>query len=88
MKEIKFTKTAWNDFIGWAETDKKVFTKLTSMINDTCRNPFGGNGNPEPLKYQLSGYWSRKINNEHRLIYKVSEDCIEIISCRYHYEKN
>jgi toxin YoeB len=50
MKEIKFTKTAWNDFIGWAETDKKVFTKLTSIISDACRNPFEGNGNPEPLK--------------------------------------
>jgi toxin YoeB len=69
----------------WAETDKKMFSKITALIEETSWTPYHGKGHPEQLKHQLSGYWSRRIDEEHRLVYAVSEENIEIISCKYHY---
>lgn len=66
--------------------DKKTFERLTCLIAETARTPFAGIGKPEPLKRELSGYWSRRITNEHRLVYKVTDDQLIIASCKYHYE--
>lgn len=84
MKLI-FSDNAWDDYIFWQKTDKKILRRINTLIKDTKRNPFEGIGKPEPLKHALSGYWSRRITDEHRLIYKVSENAIEIAQLRYHY---
>lgn len=86
MKEIVFTAKGWSDFIEWSKSDRKIFDKISSLIEETSRSPFKGSGKPEPLRYQLKGYWSRRITEEHRLIYLVKENEIQIISCKYHYE--
>ena len=70
----------------WGTEDQKVFKKILSLIKDIQREPFSGIGKPEPLKYELQGYWSRRITDEHRLVYKVEEDLLIIISCKYHYD--
>ncbi|NET70304.1 MAG: Txe/YoeB family addiction module toxin [Sphaerospermopsis sp. SIO1G2] len=70
----------------WGIEDKKVFKKILSLIKDIQRDPFSGIGKPEPLKYELQGYWSRRITDEHRLVYKVEEDVLMVISCKYHYD--
>ncbi|MDQ5844874.1 MAG: Txe/YoeB family addiction module toxin [Acidobacteriota bacterium] len=70
----------------WALGDKKTFERLKRLITETARNPFAGIGKPEPLKRELSGYWSRRITDEHRLVYKVTEDQLIIAACKYHYE--
>jgi toxin YoeB len=80
-----FSDNAWDDYIFWQKTDKKILRRINNLLKDTKRNPFEGIGKPEPLKHALSGYWSRRITDEHRLIYKVSEDAIEIAQLRYHY---
>ena len=85
MKNITFTDKGWDDFMGWSKTDRKIFTKISNLIEETARTPFNGSGKPELLKYELKGYWSRRINHEHRLVYSVSESAIEIRSCKYHY---
>jgi toxin YoeB len=66
--------------------DKKVFKKILELIKDIQREPFSGIGKPEPLKYEFQGYWSRRITNEHRLVYKIEEDLLIILSCKYHYD--
>jgi len=86
MKRIVFEESAFQDFAQWATLDKKLYQRLVGLITDVLRNPFEGIGKPEPLKYELKGYWSRRINDEHRLIYKVTDDSIIIIACKYHYE--
>ncbi|NOY61508.1 MAG: Txe/YoeB family addiction module toxin [Calditrichaeota bacterium] len=86
MKKIVFEKNAFQDFVEWATADKKIYRRIVSLIMDTLREPFHGIGKPEPLKHQLQGYWSRRINNEHRLVYQVRDEAIIIISCKYHYE--
>jgi toxin YoeB len=73
------------DFIDWSFADRKMFIKIADLIEETSRTPFYGKGKPEQLKHQLTGYWSRRIDKEHRLVYAVSDDKIEIISCKYHY---
>lgn len=85
MRIISFTPSAYNDFVEWMSIDKKIFAKISTLIIETSKEPFKGSGKPEPLKNNLSGYWSRRINKEHRLIYKVTDIAIEIISCRFHY---
>ncbi|MBD2132762.1 Txe/YoeB family addiction module toxin [Sphaerospermopsis sp. FACHB-1094] len=70
----------------WGKEDKKVFKKILELIKDIQREPFSGIGKPEPLKYELQGYWSRRITDEHRLVYKVEEDVLIILSCKYHYD--
>lgn len=86
MRTVVFEESAFRDFAGWATADKKLYQRLVGVILDTLRHPFTGVGKPEPLKYALKGYWSRRINDEHRLVYKVTDDSIIIVSCKYHYE--
>lgn len=85
MKDIVFTAKAWADFIEWSKSDRKIFEKISVLIEETSRTPFTGIGKPEPLRHQFKGYWSRRITEQHRLIYSVKEREIQIISCRYHY---
>ena len=83
--EVTFEKKAFYDFKNWGSQDKKLYTKIIALIKDIKRSPFLGLGKPEPLKHELSGYWSRRINDEHRLVYKVTDTMIIIASCKYHY---
>lgn len=85
--KLTFTESAWQDYLWFQEQNRPLLKRLNDLIRDTLRNPFRGIGKPEPLKGELSGYWSRRINTEHRLVYEVSETALTIISCRYHYEK-
>ena len=84
MKLI-FSENAWEDYLYWQNTDKQILKRINELIKDIRKNKYKGIGKPEPLKHNLSGYWSRRINNEHRLIYKVEEDKIMIAQLRYHY---
>ncbi|AUC62527.1 toxin-antitoxin system Txe/YoeB family toxin component (plasmid) [Cyanobacterium sp. HL-69] len=83
--KISFLEDAWHDYLYWQTQDKKTLKRINQIIKDIQRNPFDGIGKPEPLKFDLSGLWSRRINQEHRLIYQVLDDEIIIIQCRYHY---
>ena len=85
MKKIAFLPQAFNDYNDWIKLDKKIHAKIVELIKEIQRDPFVGKGKPEPLKHQLSGLWSRRITEEHRLIYKVLENEVVIISCRFHY---
>ena len=82
---ISFEESAFTDYLNWGKEDRKIFDKINTLIIEISRDPFRGTGKPEPLKANWSGYWSRRITQEHRLIYKVSGDNIYIASCRYHY---
>ena len=82
---ITFTDDSWRDYEYWQSFDKKILKKINSFIKDIKRDPFNGIGKPEPLKHELAGCWSRRITNEHRLVYEVTDYSIVIISCRYHY---
>ncbi len=84
MKKL-WDKSAWNDYLYWQKTDKKIHQKINELLKSCDRTPFSGIGKPERLKGSLSGYWSRRINKEHRLIYKVEKETISIIQCRFHY---
>ncbi|MBW1817844.1 MAG: Txe/YoeB family addiction module toxin [Deltaproteobacteria bacterium] len=84
MKLI-FSNHAWDDYLFWQKTDNKILRRINTLIKEAQRNPFEGMGKPEPLKHALSGYWSRRITDEHRFIYKVSEKAIHIAQLRYHY---
>ncbi|NJO15534.1 MAG: Txe/YoeB family addiction module toxin [Thioploca sp.] len=86
MRKIAFETHAFQDFTEWATSDKKRYRRIIHLITDILRHPYSGIGKPEPLKYELNGYWSRRIDDEHRLVYKVEEENIIIISCKYHYE--
>ncbi len=86
MKNITFAPEAFDQFNDWAAQDKKIHRKIINLINDILRQPFTGLGKPEPLKHELSGYWSRRITDEHRLVYGVTETEIIILSCRFHYD--
>jgi len=85
--KISFTRLSWSDYLWLQEHDKKLLKRTNLLIKDILRNPVDGIGKPEPLKANLSGYWSRRINSEHRLVYKVEDEEIIIISCRLHYKK-
>lgn len=85
MRNIAFEKRAFLEFTEWASIDKKIHAKIIELINDILRTPFTGLGKPEPLKHELQGYWSRRITNEHRLVYKVSDEEVFIVSCKSHY---
>jgi toxin YoeB len=86
---LDFTDEAWADYLEWLKIDKKKFNKINELIKDIKRNPNNkaGIGKPEMLKGDLSGFMSRHINDEHRLVYKVENDILYIISCKYHYKK-
>jgi len=82
---LSWADHAWKDYLYWQQTDKKILKRINLLIENIKRQPFEGIGNPEPLKHNWSGYCSRRINKEHRLIYKVTDDAIIIVQCRYHY---
>lgn len=83
---VSFVERSWEEFNSWHQSDKKVFSKIQRLIKETIRDPFGGIGKPEPLKDNLNGYWSKRITDEHRLVYKVEKNQLIIISCKYHYD--
>ncbi|MBC7861309.1 MAG: Txe/YoeB family addiction module toxin [Burkholderiaceae bacterium] len=85
MRNLKFTDEAWSDYIYWQTQDKKTLKRINDLIKASQRTPFEGIGKPEALKENLSGFWSRRIDETNRLIYRVEDDEISIISCRYHY---
>jgi len=80
-----FSEHAWEDYLFWQRTDKKILIRINTLIKETIRNPHEGIGKPEPLQHALSGYWSRRITDEHRFVYKVSNDALHIAQLRYHY---
>ncbi len=82
---LLFRPRAWEHFQYWQETDKATVNKINGLIKECLRHPFEGTGKPEPLKGDLAGYWSRRIDREHRLVYRVTGSDLEILSCRYHY---
>jgi toxin YoeB len=88
---FEFTENGWDDFQYWIEVDSSMVEKIKELLNDIRKTPFSGIGKPEPLKYDLKGFWSRRINSEHRLVYKVegkkgsNQKCF-IIQCRFHYD--
>jgi toxin YoeB len=87
VKQVVFENTAFVDFTNWSVENKGVYKKIITLIKDIDRNPFIGLGKPEPLRYEFQGYWSRRITDEHRLVYKVDGSSIVIASCKYHYKK-
>ncbi len=87
MRAIKLIPKAFNEFSFWVEEDKQILIRILNLIKDIQRNPFSGLGKPEPLKHKYKSLWSRRINQEHRLIYRVTDEEIVIVSCRFHYEK-
>jgi len=82
---LQFTPTAFEQFTSWSTADKKLFQRLVRLLEEVCRTPFAGIGKPEPLKGDLAGFWSRRINDEHRLVYKVTSETVIVIACRDHY---
>ncbi len=86
MRLIAFHQQAFDDYSEWSRTDKKLFERIRRIIVETVQTPFEGIGKPEPLKHQLKGYWSRRLTDEHRLVYKVTDEYLIIASCKYHYD--
>ncbi|PHM51269.1 Txe/YoeB family addiction module toxin [Xenorhabdus sp. KK7.4] len=82
---LTFSEESWNDYLDWQQTDKKMVKRINELIKNIKRTPFTGIGKPEPLKHHLTGFWSRRITDEHRLVYRVTDKGLEIASCRYHY---
>ena len=83
--KLVFAESAWEDSLHWQKTDKKMLKRINTLIKYISREPFEGIGKPEPLKHALSGYWSRRINEEHRIVYKVREESLLIAQLRFHY---
>jgi toxin YoeB len=83
--KLCFTPAAWDDYLWFQEHDRKLLKRINLLIQDVLRAPFAGIGKPESLKANLAGYWSRRINDEHRLVYRATTTEITIIACRYHY---
>lgn len=84
MKYV-FVEESWEDYLYWQKIDKKMLLRINTLIKDIARHPYDGIGKPEPLKHNYRGFWSRRIDGEHRLIYQVTDDEIRIVKCRYHY---
>ncbi|TPW18711.1 MAG: Txe/YoeB family addiction module toxin [Halothiobacillaceae bacterium] len=82
---LVFSDNAWEDYLYWQTTDRNMIKRINSLIKDIQRSPFEGIGKPEPLKHALSGYWSRRINDEHRIVYKIDANSMYIAQLRYHY---
>ena len=82
---LVFRPIAWEQFLYWQQTDKAMVKKINGLIKECLRHPFDGTGKPEPLKGDLSSYWSRRIDREHRLVYRATDTALEIVQCRYHY---
>lgn len=84
MKLI-FSDEAWEDYLYWQEQDRRMVVRINRLINETRREPFKGSGKPEPLKHALAGFWSRRINEEHRMVYKIENGALLLAQLRYHY---
>jgi len=82
---LAWAEAAWEDYLFWQKTDKKTLKRINTLIKDVTRQPFKGLGDPEPLKHNWAGYWSRRIDREHRLVYKCMDNTIIVVQCRYHY---
>ena len=82
---IKFSDQAWEDYLYWQCCDKTTLKRINTLLRDIQRSPFAGIGKPEPLKHNLSGFWSRRIDDEHRLVYAMQDDTVLVAQCRYHY---
>ena len=82
---LQWTSNAWDDYLYWQKTDKKILKRINQLIKEIQREPFIGIGEPEPLKHSWTGYWSRRINREHRIVYKIENEAVIIAQCRYHY---
>jgi len=80
-----FSEHGWEDYLYWQQTDRKMLLRINALIKEIQRQPFQGIGKPEPLRHGLAGYWSRRINDEHRMVYKMAEDALLIAQLRYHY---
>ena len=83
---IKFADVAWEDYLFWQQADKATLKRIHALIKDIQRSPFAGIGKPEPLRHNFSGFWSRRIDEEHRLVYTIDDDSVVIVQCRYHYQ--
>jgi len=83
---IQFSAHSWDDYLYWQQADRKLLARINALIADIARSPTVGIGKPEPLRHALSGYWSRRINDEHRLVYQVREDIVMIAAARFHYQ--
>jgi toxin YoeB len=83
---LSWTESAWEDYVYWQSQDKKTLKRINKLLSEVMRMPFDGLGKPEPLRENLFGFWSRRIDDVHRLVYAVDDDTITVISCRYHYE--
>ena len=86
MGKISFSESGWEDYLYWQTEDKKTLKRINQLLQDILRNGYDGIGKPEPLRENLSGYWSRRVDSTNRLVYRISEDVIEVVSCRYHYD--
>ena len=86
LKRRAWTAAAWDDYVYWQGQDRKTLKRINALIQDSMRQPFAGTGKPEPLREHLSGFWSRRIDDTHRLVYAVEDDALAIIACRYHYD--
>ena len=82
---LAFLEEAWEDYLYWSQTDKATLKKINQLIKECMREPVCGIGKPEPLKFDMSGYWSRRITGEHRLVYRIDGDALVIVQCRHHY---
>lgn len=87
LEILAWTKESWSDYLYWQTQDKKTLKRINKLISDTQRSPYMGIGKPEPLKENLAGFWSRRIDENNRLVYAVDKNQLTIISCRYHYHK-
>jgi toxin YoeB len=85
--KLVFTPSAWEDYLWFQDHDRKLLKRINLLVKDVLRTPFEGIGKPEPLKADLKGYWSRRINDEHRLVYTATTDDVTIVACRFHYSK-
>ena len=85
--KVVFSTRGWDDYLWWQRQDRKLLNRINQLIQDVMRNGNEGIGKPEPSKHGFQGYWSRRINDEHRLVYKVVDDEVRVAACRYHYER-
>ena len=83
---IQFSSKAWEDYLYWQQFDQKMLKKINELLKEISRSPYEGTGKPEPLKHALSGFWSRRITDEHRLVYRVEDNVVKVAAARYHYE--
>lgn len=85
--KLSFFDKAWDDYLYWQQADPKTLRKINTLLKEISRTPFEGLGKPEPMKHHLTNYWSRRIDQEHRLVYRVEDDIIYVLQCRHHYER-